>query len=169
MRLARDPRRLTGRQVLWILIGAFGFVFAVNGTMAWLAEKSFPGLVADNAYEEGLHYNRVIAARTAQADLGWQADVEVTGSGTKRVVTATFRDRDGHPLDGMVVTARLRRPVVAGLDRTVTLAETAPGAYRVPVVLPALGNWRLVLDATRPALRARAAEQWHMERELWIR
>ena len=33
------PRRLTGRQVLWILVAAFGVVFAVNGTMAWLARE----------------------------------------------------------------------------------------------------------------------------------
>ncbi len=168
MRLAQ-PRRLTGRQVLWILVGAFGFIFAVNGTMAWLAEKSFPGLVSGNAYLEGLAYNRTLDARRAQAALGWQAEVTVTGTGTNRVVAASFRDRDGSPLAEMTVTARLVRPVVAGHDRTVMLAETAPGNYRAEVALAALGDWRLVLDATRPKFRSRPAQAWHMERELWIR
>jgi nitrogen fixation protein FixH len=168
MRLGQ-PRRLTGRQVLWILVAAFGFVFAVNGTMAWLAEKSFPGLVSDDAYREGLEYNRTLAARRAQLALGWRADVTVTGEGTARIVTATFRDRDGAPLTGMSVTAHLVRPVVQGLDRTSVLAEAAPGTYRADIALAALGNWRLEIDATRPAFRARPAERWHMERELWIR
>lgn len=164
-----QPRRLTGRQVLWILIASFGFIFAVNGTMAWLAEKSFPGLVSNDAYREGLEYNKTLAARAAQSALGWRADVTVTGAGTTRTVTASLRDRDGHPLDGMAVTARLVRPVVAGFDRKLALAEGAPGVYRTEAVLPALGNWRLEIDATRPAFRARKAERWHMERELWLR
>ena len=106
------PRRLTGRQVLWILVAAFGVVFAVNGMMAWLAEKSFPGLVSNDAYREGLEYNRTIAARQAQAALGWQADVEVTGSGDRRLVTATLpRPRRLAPLrhDGHRAAGAARR------------------------------------------------------------
>ncbi len=164
-----QPRRLTGRQVLWILVGAFGLIFAVNGTMAWLAEKSFPGLVSNDAYREGLQYNRKLAERAAQQALGWQADVSVSGSGATRLVTASFRDRDGSPLAGMTVNARLMRPVVAGFDRDFALAEAAPGIYRAEIAPGALGNWRLVVNAVRPALRTRPAEHWHMERELWLK
>ena len=66
----------------------------------------------------------------------------------------------------MTVTARLVRPVVQGFDRTGTLAEAVPGTYRAEFDLAALGNWRLEVGATRPALRARPAEHWRMEREL---
>ena len=69
----------------------------------------------------------------------------------------------------MTVTARLVRPVVQGFDRTGMLAEAVPGTYRAEFDLAALGNWRLEVGATRPALRARPAEHWRMERELWIK
>ena len=157
-------RQLTGRHVLYILLVGFGIVFAVNGVMAWLAIDSFPGLVSKDAYREGLEYHRTIEAMRAQEKLGWQVDVAVAGTGNARAVTARFRDRDGHPIGGLRVNAALVRPVAAGSDRQTVLDETAPGDYRAQVVLPALGNWQLDVEAVR-----RDGTQWRMERSLWLR
>jgi nitrogen fixation protein FixH len=157
-------RRLTGWHVLWILIGGFGIVFAVNGVMAWYAIETFPGLVSNDAYREGLDYNRTLAARAEQEKLGWQVDVALTGTGTTRAVTARFHDRDGHPISGLKVDATMVWPVAGGNDRRASLDEAAPGDYRATIALPSLGNWRLDVEAVR-----RDGTRWQMERSLWLR
>ena len=157
-------RRLTGWHVLWILIGGFAIVFAVNGVMAWYAIETFPGLVSNDAYREGLEYNRTLDAMAEQEKLGWRVDVELAGAGTKRAVTARFRDRDGHPISGLTVNATMVWPVVSGNDRRAALDETAPGDYRAAIALPSLGNWRLDVEAVR-----RDGTHWRMERSLWLR
>lgn len=157
-------KQLTGRHVLWILIAGFGLVFAVNGVMAWFALDTFPGLVSNDAYREGLEYNRTLDAKAAQIRLGWKVDVEVTGTGDRRTVAARFHDRHGRPLSGMRVNAAMVWPVATGRDRRFALAENAPGDYRAAVTLPSLGNWRLTLEAQR-----RDGTQWQMERKLWLK
>lgn len=163
-RTTTGVRRLTGWHVLWMLIGGFGTVFAINGVMAWYAIETFPGLVSNDAYREGLEYNRTLAAKAEQAKLGWRVDVALTGNGTKRAVTARFRDRDGRPISGLKVGATIVWPVVAGSDRRAVLNETAPGDYHAEIALPSLGNWRLDVEAVRGD-----GARWRMERSLWLR
>ena len=40
-----SERRLTGRHVLAIAVGAFGIIIGVNLVMAWQAISTFPGLL----------------------------------------------------------------------------------------------------------------------------
>jgi nitrogen fixation protein FixH len=164
--IARGAGTLTGRHVLLLVVGFFATVLAVNGVMVWLALGSFPGMVSDNAYREGLAYNHVLEAREAQRALGWRVAIEFTGTAPTRI-EASFADRDGHPISGLRATALLRRPVARGNDRTVEMREVAAGIYRAEMALPLPGNWQLELEA-----RDRGADEapvWRMERELWLK
>ena len=57
---SREP--FTGRKFLALLLGLFLVVAAVNGLMIWYALSSWTGLVSDSAYEDGLGFDRVLAA-----------------------------------------------------------------------------------------------------------
>jgi nitrogen fixation protein FixH len=160
---ARAARSLNGRHVLGIVVGFFAVVMAVNAVMVWLALGSFPGLVSGDAYREGLAYNRTLEARDAQRALGWQVTVDAGEQGTPRRIEARFRDRDGAPLRGLDVTARMVRPVARGADRSIVLREVAPGTYRAEDDVPSVGHWRIEIDARGDA------QGWHMERELWLK
>jgi nitrogen fixation protein FixH len=46
----------------WTIAGCFVIVVAVNVLMAWCAAWSWTGLVSPSAYDQGLTYNRHLAA-----------------------------------------------------------------------------------------------------------
>lgn len=166
---AVSGRPVTGRTVLVWLIGFFLVIFAANVVFVRLALTSFPGLVTDSAYEEGLAYNATIAAARAQAALGWTLDGsvrrdEATGAATLAV---TARDRDGNPLSGLVVTARLQRTASPEAPRLVVLTEGELGRYGADLADAASGNWLLEIDAARGEGEAR--EAFRSENRIFLR
>ena len=67
----RRQQGLRGRHVLVVFLGFFAAVFLVNGAMIYSAVSTHTGLVANEPYRKGLHYNERIAADERQARLGW--------------------------------------------------------------------------------------------------
>lgn len=143
-----EGRPLTGLGVLAILLGSFAVIAAVNSAMVYYALSTFSGEVDPHPYEHGLAYNKDIAAAVAQEARHWQVSAEVTGKGTMRTVEAAFRDGTARAISGLHVTARLEFATDMIRDRSVTLSETAPGAYSGTLPL-AGGNWELILRAER--------------------
>lgn len=128
----------------YIFVGAFVVVVGVNGALAYFATSTFTGLETEGAYEKGLAYNQNIALAKAQAELGWTVEttVEPVAPGTPKAgITVTYKDRDGHPVDGLEVRAQLVRPTVKGYDHGVKFAATGPGAYGLVHDLPLNGVW----------------------------
>lgn len=138
-RRARQP----GWWYPWIFIGGMTVVVVVNIVLAVAAVRTFPGLETNDAYRKGLAYNDVLAAARAQAARGWQVAVAFVpdsgrGAGELQVV---FRDRDGRPLDGLRVGARLTRPLGAEASQTADLQARGDGLYAAHVALPFAGQW----------------------------
>jgi nitrogen fixation protein FixH len=140
-------RPFTGRTVLIWLLGFFGLVFVVNGAFIYYAEHSFPGLSAQNAYETGLDYNRVLKSADEQRLLGWQVVLSVEPQ-TKSLILK-IRDEKNIPLDDLTVVAELRRPAEADDDRQVHFTHTGPGIYRADGALSASGTWNATLHIQR--------------------
>jgi nitrogen fixation protein FixH len=139
-----------GRWIPWTLVAFFGVVLLVNGVMIWIAMQSFPGLVTDRAYDNGLAYNRNLDAEAAQAALGWKAAI---GARIVDGFTAELRvdlvDRDGRPIEGAVVAARLARPAETASDFDLALVPSGGGRYLAVFQLPMIGAWDVHLVATR--------------------
>ena len=57
-----------------VFLAFFAAVFVVNGAMIYSAVSTYTGLVANEPYRKGLHYNERIAADERQARLGWTDD-----------------------------------------------------------------------------------------------
>jgi len=162
---------LTGGKVLSILVGFFGVVFGANFLMAYDAMSTFRGEAANHAYEAGLKYNSEIAAAAAQNERGWKVDVTMTDG-----FLATFRDADGHAVEGLAVSGVFAAPADTKRDRAFALVETSPGVY-AGAAAPA-GVWDLQISAKRdnrtifqsasrifldiPALAARNDEHWRV-------
>jgi len=106
---------LTGRTVLYGLLGFFGTVIAVNGAFVYFALESWPGLSATDAYRRGLAYNDTLAQANAQARLGWRSTLAAarTNDGAQRV-EIHMGTRDGAPLSGLTVRIAFGRPVGNG-------------------------------------------------------
>jgi len=156
---ARTP--LSGREILAYLVAFFGFVAVVNGVFIYFAMRTYPGLSADNAYQTGLAYNRVLAAAAAQRALGWRVTLEIAkGSGT---LLASIADRHGDPVDSPHVIAELRRPVHGAEDHRLAFVRAGPGVYRADLPLAAKGYWDVILHIARPD-----GAEYRAERRLWV-
>jgi len=158
-------RAITGRHVLWGLLGFFGFVLAANAVFIYLAVDTFTGLSTENAYQRGISYNQTLEARAAQRELGWGAELRFEQeSGRRGTLSVEMRDRAGRPLDDLQVSGQVVRPTHAGYDRDVVLGRSGPGEYATTLELPLHGQWDVRLIA-----EARGGARFQMERRIWLK
>ncbi len=129
---------------LWF-VAFFLVVFGVNAVMVTLAVRTSPGVVATHHYERGLAYNTYLAKQTAQTERGWTGELVYE----KDRLHVVLKDRQGQLLNGATVRVQLSRPVAAGADFEVTLAEVTAGVYQVATTFPHPGLWTATVVATR--------------------
>ncbi len=138
---------LTGKHVLLIIIIFFGVMIFANVMFIRAAVTSFPGVSEEHSYLQGLHYNDKLAARAAQAELGWRASVNAVEreAGMGRIVLAF--ETNGAPLSGLTVSGVVKRPVHDDEDLVVVFNETGGGLYEAQVDDFAAGAWDLSVRA----------------------
>jgi nitrogen fixation protein FixH len=143
-------RGLSGRTVLFSLIGFFAVVIGVNVTMMTLAISTMPGTEVESPYLAGIKYNTEIASARAQGARGWHLTSHVDRAGDRRaVVTIEARDHDGAPLTGLALSVKLARPTDQRADRAFSLGEPAAGRYSGDALDVAAGIWDLEVEADR--------------------
>ncbi len=160
---------IRGKHVLLAMLAFFGTIILVNLIFVYFALDTWTGLSTENAYQKGLKYNQTLAARDAQRDLGWQAEVSLAtlADGTEQL-SVMVRDRTGGAISGLVVAGSLRRPTHEADDRQVVLVEQEGGRYNAPLNLPLRGNWDLDLSA-RPATARPEDPVFEMKTRLWLK
>jgi nitrogen fixation protein FixH len=156
--------RVTGRTVLFSLIGFFGLIFAANAVLIWLAVSSHTGIVVGSAYKAGGEYQSEIDAAKAQASRHWAVKADLVRSGPGAELDITVRDADGAPISGLALTARLASPVDETADVVVALREGEIGRYRGAIDAVAPGQWTLMIDADRDGDRL-----YHSENRVTLR
>ena len=92
----RRQQGVGGRHVLMVVLGFFGVVFVVNGVMIYSALSTHTGLVANEPYRKGLHYNERIEADERQARLGWSDSIEIGRDGRVTLLVAAPRRPSRH-------------------------------------------------------------------------
>lgn len=146
-------RPFTGRHAFLVIGGGFAIVFAVNMLLAVLASRTNPGLIVENSYVAGQHYNEGLAQGRAQKALGWT--VEARPENGLLVVSA--RNALDRPIDGLVGEVTISHPLGAEPAQTLKLAADGEGRY-VAGPLPA-GQWiaetRLALGGQHYYLKTR--------------
>ncbi|PQA88879.1 FixH family protein [Hyphococcus luteus] len=157
--------RVTGRFVLFSLIGFFLAVFIANGIFITLALESFPGEQEKKSYVQGLAYNDTLEARAEQEALGWTAELTALElEGEKAAIELTFKSASGAPISTLAVDGLLARPVDADHDRAVDFEPTGSGRYLAEVDGVAAGVWRLEATA-----KGQTGERFFLEKRLTIK
>jgi nitrogen fixation protein FixH len=110
------------------------------------AYRSFSGQVASNPYEAGLAFNRTLAQRRREAELGWSASVETPAPG---IVVVRVRDRAGHDLPNLSLTGVLERPATEAGRQVLNFKPDGQGGYRAVAHLD--GAWDLRATARTSA------------------
>ncbi len=132
------PKPITGRQVFFVMAGAFSIIVAVNLTLAFKAVSTFPGLEVKNSYVASQNFDR---ERTAQLALGWQVAAQIEGD---RLILS-IDDKDG-PVENVAIDAIFGRATHVADDRTPVF--TFDGSDWVAPMEIGPGNWNLRLVAT---------------------
>lgn len=144
------PREITGRMVLFCLLGFFAVVFAVNGVMIHEALSTFGGVETESAYQAGRKYEEDVAMARAQDARQWrvEAKVEPTPDGMARI-DIVARDDAGQPITGLDAAAQFERPTDSRLDRRISVIESSTGRFRGSAEALPAGQWDLVIELSR--------------------
>ncbi len=155
--------RLKGKHVLFILLGFFGIVFAVNGVFLYSALHTLPGEEPGATYEAGLRYNSLLAQQRAQEALHWSHKAQfIPGSR----LSVTIAGADGSPVAGLAIEGWLERPAAHG-EQTLSFKEVDTGRYEAVFADADAGAWILAFTAQKPRPGSEPAVYRAKER-LWI-
>lgn len=160
----RETSGLKGSHVLMGFVAFFGIVFAVNGSMIYNAVSTNSGLVANEPYRKGLHYNDRIAASERQALLHWTEGANLDRDGR---LSITLENEAGTPVRDLVINAIVGRPSTNRADIPLKLSEVAPGHYEARAGTLEAGAWLLSFEARV----AEKAEEpiYRARRRMWLK
>jgi len=159
---AGSDQGLTGRQVLGAFLTFFGAIFLMNGVLIYWAVATNSGLVANEPYRKGLHYNERIAADEQQKRLGWRDRIELTKDG---LVALLLTDGAGQPVSGLKIETVLGRPATNRQDLRAAMVEVAAGHYEAGIAALDAGAWLVSLEARRDS----EDPIYRIRRRVWLR
>lgn len=137
-----EPKHFTGRHMLAIMIAFFGVIISVNVFMAYMASKSWSGILAKNTYVASQDFNMKAAEARHWAELGFSGAFKVES----RRLEYRLQGPAGEIERLAAITALFHRPVGDKQDFSLTLPRVAPGVYAVEHDL-APGQWIVDLAA----------------------
>lgn len=133
----------TGWHFLAIIVSFFGVIFAVNFTMAYYANSSWSGLVAENTFVASQEFNGKAEHMREMAATGIRGELTASREGIRYVLTHPERG----PVPADAVFAEFHRPVGTKQDFNVTLKHEGDGIFTTDhPVLP--GEWIVDLKTT---------------------
>ena len=149
----RKKRELTGKHVLFCLLGFFGVVFAVNGVLVKAATSTFGGVETSSSYKAGLMFEQDVARAAQQEALHWKISGKLSrNSAGDAVIDISARDAKDLPLTGLAVRARLAHPANERLDHSMSLNGIGAGQFHGEVHAQP-GQWELIVDLYRGEAR----------------
>jgi nitrogen fixation protein FixH len=145
-------REITGRMVLFCLVGFFAVVAGINALMTVLAVSTFGGVETESSYKAGLAFSRELSASRAQDARRWRVQATMTPQSERQRIELVTQDADGRPLIGISAVARLSHPTDRRADIAVDLREASPGRY-IGTATPSDGQWDLIVELARDGER----------------
>ncbi len=128
-------------------------VLGVNLTMVYFAIASNPGLVVDDYYERGQHYEHTMLSNMKHRP-GWVLRDDIpkdVRAGEKTVVRFFLVDKAGQPVEPDRVTFYAYRPSDASRDFKAAMTEEGKGRYVAEVQFPLIGAWDTLFSVTKGA------------------
>ena len=137
---------LTGRGVLFWLVGFFGIIIAMNVWFIMASVRTFSGEDEQKPYLQGIEYNQTLARRAGQKALNWHAAIAAARmpGGAVRI-SLILHGANGAPESGVILRGELRHPSDEGRDRNFGLAQTSPGQYQTDLGGVGAGMWDVVV------------------------
>lgn len=142
---ASQHRPLPAWKSPWVIawIALVIAVLGVNFTMVYLAVATNPGLVVEDFYERGQHYERTMFSEK-ESDPGWvlRADIpQDISAGVPTPIRFFLVDKAGQPVTPDSVELFVYRPSDATRDFKIAMTEEGPGRYVADPSFPLIGVW----------------------------
>ena len=139
----------------WVIgwVSLVAVVLLVNIVMISLAVTTNPGLVSEDYYERGRHYEKTITSKIAARNaLAWSVSTDfpinpVINNSEKYRFTVV--DKNGVPISNGQVTASVYRPSDANADFKIEMNELVPGVYTGDINFPLKGRWEVTVSLKR--------------------
>ena len=148
--ISQDNPKGSRNPWLIALVSLIVIVVLVNITFITLAITTNPGLVTDDYYEKGRHFeDTVIKRATARQSLGWSYSADfpvqpvINQAHTYRF---TIVDKAGVPLSHADAILKAYRPSDANADFAVAMSEPNPGMYEAEIRFPLKGTWDITIQ-----------------------
>ncbi|HEX3486049.1 MAG TPA: FixH family protein [Micropepsaceae bacterium] len=155
---------LTGRHVLFWLLGSFAVVFAFNATFVVLSVKTFRGEDEQRPYLQGIGYNETLERRAGQKKMGWTATIGATRLDTGKVrIAVDLKGKDGLPVRHMPLAGILRHPSDETRDHALEFHETGDGTFVAEVSDVTAGSWDVLVSTTN-----NSGSPFEGSRRLWV-
>jgi len=147
-----QERSLSAWRSPWVIgwIAMVVIVLGVNLTMVYFAIMSNPGLVSENYYERGEHYERTLVSKLLH-EPSWLMKEDIPKdikAGEQRFVRFFVVDSAGRPVDAERVTFHAYRPSDAKQDFSAPMREEGKGRYVAEVQFPLYGVWDTLFSVT---------------------
>lgn len=136
--------RITGRHVLFAMVGFFLIIIAVNTVFITLAVQSFPGEQEEKSYLQGLNFNDRLAAREAQDALGWSVDIDKAElAADAAIIELSFKSREERPIYDLDIEGMLSQPADNDRDQALVFTPSGPGRFEAQAKNVTPGVWIL--------------------------
>jgi len=136
--------RITGRHVLFGMIGFFLLIIAVNAVFITLAVRSFPGEQEEKSYLQGLNFNDRLEAREAQEALGWTVAIDkAERDRAGAIIELVFKDKTEAPIYDLDIDGALLQPTDNDRDQTLVFSPAGAGRYTAYAENVTPGAWTL--------------------------
>ena len=133
-------KQFTGWHILFLMLGFFGVVFAVNGVLVYSALSSWTGLVVENSYVASQSFN-IDTAKLAAARDGVRHVLHYQDGQLRLELVGD----DGKALQASNVKIALGRPADDSQDQSIALINEASGKYFGTVKLES-GVWTGIIS-----------------------
>ncbi len=137
-----DTKKFTGKHMLLIMFCFFGVIISVNMGMAYIASKSWTGLVVKSSYVASQHYNDKLIDAAQQKKLGLYSDA----SYGKDTFFFTVKDKNDKALTLNNVTIKLGRPAFEQDDKVLNFKNLQKESLTLPLSLKK-GVWAVEIEA----------------------
>lgn len=134
-----------GNRDRWIPGCFIAFFVGLAALEVWfvtIANRTFTGVVTDNAYAVGLNYDQVLARQEAERRLGWRTRFRFVQSGEREGrLTLNVSRPDGSSLSDASVRGTAERMTRFPQILAVEFAQQADGDYVADLKVPLAGRW----------------------------
>ncbi len=136
---------------MWGWFGVLASVVTANCIMIYFAVEGGPGLVVEDYYERGQHYEKNMVARMAK-DPGWVMHIsepKKLRQGKPATIEFSLATKEGGAVNPDSVTLYAYRPSDAKADFSVPMQSAGSGLYQAEVTFALKGVWDILVSVQK--------------------